>query len=148
MEKGKTDKDKALAPAESSFLFYTTEDGKTRIQVKMQDETVWLTQAHLCELFDKDKRTISEHIRNIFSEGELHEESVVRNFRITAADGKSYNTNFYNQKLYLVRETKSTLDRDKRRETENKKVDCGKAHFKSLGVNFKDAKTINEVLQP
>lgn len=51
-------------------------------------------------------------------------------------------------KLYLVRETKSTLDRDKRRESENKKVDCGKAHFKALGVNFKDATSINEVLQP
>lgn len=53
-----------------------------------------------------------------------------------------------NQKLYLVRETKSTLDRDKRRESENKKIDCGKAHFKALGVNFKDATTIHEVLQP
>ncbi|HCE43481.1 MAG TPA: type III restriction endonuclease [Lentisphaeria bacterium] len=51
-------------------------------------------------------------------------------------------------KLYLVRESKSTLDRDKRRESENKKVDCGKAHFKALGVNFKDATTIHEVLQP
>src|SRR3989304_5978896 len=51
------------------------------------------------------------------------------------------------QKLYLVRETKSTLDRDKRRESENKKVDCGKAHFNALGVNFKDAATIYEVLQ-
>jgi len=51
------------------------------------------------------------------------------------------------QKLYLVRETKSTLDRDKRRESENKKVDCGKAHFKALGVNFEDATTIHEVLQ-
>lgn len=52
------------------------------------------------------------------------------------------------QKLYLVRETKSTLDRDKRRESENKKVDCGKAHFKAIGVNFKDATTIYDVLQP
>ena len=51
------------------------------------------------------------------------------------------------QKLYLVRETKSTLERDKRRESENKKVDCGKAHFAALGVNFKDATTIYEVLQ-
>lgn len=51
------------------------------------------------------------------------------------------------RKLYLVRETKSTLDRDKRRESENKKVDCGKAHFKALGVNFKDATTIHGVLQ-
>jgi type III restriction enzyme len=52
------------------------------------------------------------------------------------------------EKLYLVRETKSTSDRDKRRESENKKLDCGKAHFKALGVNFKDATTIHEVLQP
>jgi type III restriction enzyme len=52
------------------------------------------------------------------------------------------------EKLYLVRETKSTTDRGKRRESENRKVDCGKAHFKSLGVNFKDAATIYEVLQP
>ncbi|NTW88515.1 MAG: hypothetical protein HGB26_05185 [Desulfobulbaceae bacterium] len=52
------------------------------------------------------------------------------------------------EKLYLVRETKSTLDRDKRRTTENKKVDCGKAHFQALGVNFKDASTIYEVLNP
>lgn len=52
------------------------------------------------------------------------------------------------QKLYLVRKTKSTLDRDKRRESENRKVDCGKAHFKALGVTFKKSTTIYEVLQP
>jgi len=89
MKKKYPDKNKALVPAESSFLLYTTEDGKARIQVKLQDETVWLAQAHLCELFDKDKRTISEHIRNIFAEGELIEEAVVRNFRITAAGSKT-----------------------------------------------------------
>lgn len=101
MKKKDPDKNKALVPAESSFLLYTTEDGKARIQVKLQDDTVWLTQSHLCELFDKDKRTISEHIRNIFAEGELIEETVVRNFRITAADGKNYNTNFYNLDMII-----------------------------------------------
>ena len=101
MKKKDSVENKALVPAEGSFLIYTTEDGKTRIQVKLQDETVWLTQAHLCELFDKDKRTISEHIRNVFAEGELIEESVFRNFRITAADGKNYSTNFYNLDMII-----------------------------------------------
>jgi hypothetical protein len=101
MKKKDPDKNKALVPTESSFLLFTTEDGKARIQVKLHDETVWLAQAHLCELFDKDKRTISEHIRNIFAEGELIEEAVVRNFRITAADGKNYNTNFYNLDMII-----------------------------------------------
>jgi len=57
---------------------------------------VWLTQAQMCDLFEKSKRTVSEHIRNIFKEGELAEDSVVRNFRITAAGGKIYKTNHYN----------------------------------------------------
>ncbi len=77
-----------IVPTDSSLLLYQTEDGQTRIEVHLQDETVWLNQAQLCELFDKDKRTISEHIQNIFREGELSEESVVRNFRTTASDGK------------------------------------------------------------
>jgi hypothetical protein len=62
----------------------------------LQEETVWLTQSQMGQLFGKDKRTISEHISNIFSEGELEENSVVRNFRTTAADGKNYATNHYN----------------------------------------------------
>lgn len=81
---------------DSSLLLYQTEDGQTRIEVKLLDETVWLNQAQLSELFDKDKRTISEHIQNIFKEGELSEDSVVRNFRITAADGKTYQVLHYN----------------------------------------------------
>jgi hypothetical protein len=79
----------------SDILFYQTEDGSTRIDVRLQDETVWLTQAQMAELFQKDKRTISEHIQNIFTEGELDQNSVVRNFRITASDGKEYLTNTY-----------------------------------------------------
>lgn len=82
--------------SESSFILYQTADGQTRIEVRLLDETVWLSQAQLCELFDKDKRTISEHIQNIFSEGELSRESVVRNFRTTAADGKNYQVQHYN----------------------------------------------------
>ncbi len=81
---------------DSEFILYKTEDGDTRIQVKMLNETVWLTQEQMGELFDKSKKTISEHIRNIFNEGELQEDSVVRKFRTTAADGKKYQVNFYN----------------------------------------------------
>lgn len=80
----------------SELIIYQTEDGRTRIETRLEDETVWLTQAQLCELFQKSKATISEHISNIFVEGELDANSVVRNFRTTAADGKSYDTRFYN----------------------------------------------------
>lgn len=80
----------------TEIIIYQTDDGKTRIDVRLENETLWLTQAQMAELFAKDKRTISEHIRNILAEGELDENSVVRNFRITAADGKQYDTNFYN----------------------------------------------------
>ena len=66
------------------ILIYQAEDGKTRIEVRFVNENVWLTQMQIAELFQKDKRTISEHIRNIFKEGELSENSVVRNFRTTA----------------------------------------------------------------
>ena len=80
----------------SNILIYQAEDGKTKIETRLENETVWLTQAQLCDLFQKSKATISEHIKNIFEEGELEEISVVRNFRTTAADGKSYDTNYYN----------------------------------------------------
>lgn len=85
-----------IIPTDSSLLLYQTEDGQTKIEVRLQDETVWLSQAQLCELFDKDKRTISEHIQNIFREGELFEESVIRKFRTTASDGKNYQVMHYN----------------------------------------------------
>lgn len=78
------------------FLLYQTEDGKTRLEVTFQGETVWLSQKQMAELFQKDVRTVSEHIRNVFDEGELDENSVIRNFRITAADGKNYQVSHYN----------------------------------------------------
>jgi len=80
----------------SEILIYQSGDGNLKIDVRLEDETVWLTQKTMADLFNKDKRTISEHIGNIFKEGELIENSVVRNFRTTASDGKSYDTNYYN----------------------------------------------------
>ena len=80
----------------SQFIIYQTDSGETKLDVRFEDETVWLTQMQLCELFDKSKATVSEHIKHIFEEGELIENSVVRNFRTTAQDGKLYNTNLYN----------------------------------------------------
>lgn len=70
------------------IVIYQTEDGQTKIDVKFEDETVWLTQAQLCELCQTSKSNISEHIKHIFEEGELDEKAVVRYFRTTAADGK------------------------------------------------------------
>jgi len=78
------------------FLIYVSKDGGIKIDVRLDEETVWLTQAQMGELFGKDKRTISEHIGNVFHEEELKENSVVRNFRTTASDGKAYDTNHYN----------------------------------------------------
>lgn len=86
-----------LVPSDpGEFLFYQTEDGRTRLQVRMEGETVWLSQKAIADLFQKDVRTISEHVRNIFEKVELRPEAVVRNFRITAADNKSYDTQHYN----------------------------------------------------
>lgn len=72
---------------QSEIIIYQTEDVNTKIDVKLEDETVWLTQAQLCELYQTSKSNISEHIKHIFEEGELEEASVVRNFRTTRADG-------------------------------------------------------------
>ena len=80
----------------SEILIYQNPDGKIKIDVRLEEESVWLTQAQLCELFQKSKATISEHIRNVFEEGELEESSVVRKFRTTAIDGKNYDTKYYN----------------------------------------------------
>ena len=78
------------------IVIYKSEDGHIKVDVLFEGETVWLTQAQICELFGKSKSTISEHIKNIFEEGELNIDSVVRNFRTTASDGKEYDTNYYN----------------------------------------------------
>ena len=73
------------------ILIYQTDDGQTNIEVKIEDDTVWLTQQQLTELYQCSKSNISEHIKHIFEEGELDKDSVVRKFRTTADDGKTYN---------------------------------------------------------
>ena len=83
-------------PQKSELILYQAEDGKTRLEVRFEGETVWLSQKQLAELFQKDVRTINEHIKNIFEERELEADSVIRKFRITALDGKSYDTLHYN----------------------------------------------------
>jgi hypothetical protein len=78
------------------MLIYQTEDGLTKIDVNMQDETVWLSQAGMTQLFQTTKQNISLHINNIFKEGELEKDSVVKESLTTGADGKNYKTKFYN----------------------------------------------------
>ncbi|MCX7095570.1 MAG: virulence RhuM family protein [Methylobacter sp.] len=85
-----------MTEPQNPIVIFQTEDGCSQVVVNVIEETVWLSQAQMCALFDKNKRTVSEHIRNIFKEGELQEQAVVRNFRTTAADGKSYEVYHYN----------------------------------------------------
>ena len=85
----------------SEILIYQSENGMTRIDVKIVDETVWLTQAQLCELYQTSKSNVSEHIKHIFEEGELDQESVVRKFRTTGTDGKKYNVIHYNLDMII-----------------------------------------------
>ena len=85
----------------SFIVIYQSKDGLTKLDVRLEDETVWLTQMQICRLFDKSKATVSEHIKHVFEEGELDENAVVRYFRTTAADGKSYDTKIYNLDLII-----------------------------------------------
>ena len=85
----------------NQIIIYQSEDGGTRIEVKSTGETVWLSQQQLCELYNTSKANVSEHIKHIFDDGELDEESVVRKFRTTAADGKSYNVTYYNLDMII-----------------------------------------------
>ena len=78
------------------ILFYNTAQGNTQMEVFFEDETFWLSQKKMGDLFGVDVRTINEHLQNIFAYGELDKDSVIRIFRITASDGKHYNTQFYN----------------------------------------------------
>ena len=84
------------ASPKNSILIYTTEDGLTKIDTTFDGDTVWLSIDQMAELFQRDKSTISRHIKNIFAEGELERDSVVAKFATTAADGKTYQVEFYN----------------------------------------------------
>ena len=81
---------------QSPFLLYQSSDGQTRLEVRVENETVWLSHNQMAELFQTTKQNVSLHIRNIFKEGELPEGSVVKEYLTTAADGKNYKTSFYN----------------------------------------------------
>ena len=81
---------------QSEIILYQTEDGRTRVQCRFENETVWLSQQHMTELFQTSKQNVSLHIQNIFADGELREDSVVKESLTTAADGKNYATKFYN----------------------------------------------------
>ncbi|MBU2638547.1 MAG: virulence RhuM family protein [Nanoarchaeota archaeon] len=89
--------DKHIALTEKTeFLLYTSPNGEVKVDVFFHNENIWLTQKRMAELFDVEIPTINEHLKNIFSSGELGENSVIRKFLTTANDGKKYNTNFYN----------------------------------------------------
>ena len=81
---------------QSPVLLYQTSDGQTRLEVRLENETVWLSQNQMAELFQTSIPNVSMHIRNVFGEGELQPGSVVKEFLTTAADGKNYKTSFYN----------------------------------------------------
>ena len=86
----------AVENSKGEVIIYQTEDGLTKLNVQLENESVWLTQDQMTLLFDRDKSTISRHISNIFSEGELDEKSVVAFFATTASDGKTYQVAYYN----------------------------------------------------
>lgn len=84
-----------------NLILFKTDDGQIKLDVKLDGETVWLTQAQMVELYQSSKANVSEHIKHIFAEGELSKNSVVRKFRTTATDGKSYETYFYNLDMII-----------------------------------------------
>jgi predicted nuclease of restriction endonuclease-like (RecB) superfamily len=88
----------------SEIVIYQSEEGSTKIDVRMEDETVWLSLDQMADLFQRDKSTISRHIKNIFEEAEVRQESVVANFATTATDGKTYQVDYYN--LDIIRNLK------------------------------------------
>jgi len=82
-------------------LIYQTEKGQTKLEVRLEEETVWLTQKDMAELYQTTKQNISLHIKNIHEEGELDENSVVKETLTTALDGKNYKTKFYNLDMII-----------------------------------------------
>ncbi len=84
-----------MSKENNQLIFYSTPQGNVKVEVVFESETFWLSQKRMAELFGVDVRTVNEHLKNIFKTGELNEDSVIRNFRTTAADGKTYDTKFY-----------------------------------------------------
>ena len=86
----------------NKLILYKDDEGRVNVNVRFADEDVWLTQAQLVEIYQTSKSNVSEHISNIFADGELEKDSVVRNFRTTAADGKNYNVTYYNLDVIIA----------------------------------------------
>ena len=98
------------------ILLYKTDNAEVKVEILLQNENLWLTQAKMADLFDVQKAAISKHLKNIFAEGELQENSVVSKMETTAADGKNYNTNIYNLDAiiavgYRINSKKATMFR-------------------------------------
>ena len=113
MDKNTNPNKKLIRNSTAEFLVFTAQAGEQSIEARYEDETVWLTQKLMAALFEVTVPTINEHLKNIFSGGELAEDSVIRKFRITAADGKQYSTNHYNLDAiisvgYRVNSTRAT----------------------------------------
>ena len=105
-----------IAPQTREIIFYKTDNGDVKVEILLQNDNLWLTQAKMAELFEVDRTVITKHLKNIFDENELEENSVCANFTHTAADGKNYKTNFYNLDAiiavgYRVNSKKATQSR-------------------------------------
>jgi hypothetical protein len=88
-----------MSEPNNSIILYQDENGVTRVNVRFSDEDLWLTQLQIAEIYDTTKQNIGQHIKNILSDGELSEDSVVKKFFTTAFDGKEYNTTHYKRRL-------------------------------------------------
>ncbi|MBI4849926.1 MAG: virulence RhuM family protein [Nitrospirae bacterium] len=95
-------KKKGPVSEKGELILYQAEDGKTNIEVRLQDETVWMSQLAMAELFQSTKQNISLHLKNVFDEGELLENRVVKKYLTTAADSKNYSTKFYNLEAIIA----------------------------------------------
>lgn len=82
------ERDSEISSSRGEFLFYQTQDGKTRVECRFEDETLWLSQGLMAELYQKDVRTINEHLKNIYVEGELSPQAAIRKFRIVRLEGE------------------------------------------------------------
>lgn len=95
----------------SDILIYQTEDGRTQVNLLVQEHTVWFNQSQLAELFDTSVPNIATHIKNIFEDKELDEDSVIKNFLITAADGKQYQVKHYERQKHAQSQTNGSVCR-------------------------------------
>ncbi|MDR1593430.1 MAG: virulence RhuM family protein, partial [Prevotellaceae bacterium] len=112
------------------FLIFTRQNGEDGIAVRVEDENVWLHSEAMAQLFQKDRRTIQEHLRNIFADGEQDENSVCRNFRHTATDGKSYQVKFYSLEAIIAVGYRA----DSERAIEFRKWDFAESEFEKYRV--------------